>query len=106
MIEAKDVHRVYRRGAIEVAAVRGVSLRVEPGEMVAVIGPSGSGKSTLMNLLGALDRPTRGEISIDGRTLSTLSDDQLTHLKSGPGGTVPMVHVPFGVANRRIVEGS
>lgn len=88
MIEARDVHKTYRRGQVEIAAVRGVSLQVDPGEMVAIVGPSGSGKSTLLNLLGALDRPSRGEVRIDGRALSTLSDAELTRLRRDRVGLV------------------
>ncbi len=88
MIEARDVHKVYRRGAVEVAAVRGITLHIAPGEMVAIVGPSGSGKSTLMNLLGALDRPTKGEVLIAGKPLAKLSDDELTRLRREKVGLV------------------
>jgi len=81
VIETRDVRKVYRRGAVEVEAVRGVSVAVGGGEMVAVVGPSGSGKSTLLNLLGALDRPSGGEVLVDGRALSTLDDAALTRLR-------------------------
>jgi putative ABC transport system ATP-binding protein len=81
LIEATDVHKVYKRGSAGVNAVRGVSLRVMAGEMVAIVGPSGSGKSTLLNLLGALDRPSSGEIVIDGARLSQLDDTERTLLR-------------------------
>ena len=88
MIEAIDVHKTYRRGAVEVNAVRGVSLTIGAGEMVAVVGPSGSGKSTLLNLLGALDRPTSGEVLIDGAKLSLLDDAGRTRLRRDKIGLV------------------
>ena len=68
-------------GKRQVIALDGVSLAVERGEMVSVIGPSGSGKSTLLNLVGGLDRPTSGEVRIDGEALADLSDDDLTRVR-------------------------
>jgi putative ABC transport system ATP-binding protein len=88
LVEAIDVHKAYKRGQSEVNAVRGVSLRVNAGEMVAIVGPSGSGKSTLLNLLGALDRPSSGEIVIDGARLSGLDDGQRTQLRLSKIGFV------------------
>src|SRR3954447_14794519 len=74
MMELVDVTKVYQQGRRQVQAVRGVSLRVGPGEFVSVMGPSGSGKSTLMHLLGALDTPTSGKALFGGRDLNALSD--------------------------------
>jgi putative ABC transport system ATP-binding protein len=68
-------------GKRKVVALDSVDLRVEPGEMVSIVGPSGSGKSTLLNLIGGLDRPTSGEIRIDGQSLASLPDDDLTRLR-------------------------
>src|SRR3954468_5466098 len=74
MMELVDVTKVYQQGRRQVHAVRGVSLRVGPGEFVSIMGPSGSGKSTLMHLLGALDTPTTGKALFGGRDLNALSD--------------------------------
>jgi putative ABC transport system ATP-binding protein len=78
MIELSRVCKTYGAGAGAVEALRDVSLRIGRGEFVSVMGPSGSGKSTLLNLVSALDLPTAGRITIDGRDLSALSDDELT----------------------------
>ena len=82
MIELKDVRRLYRKGAQEVRALDGVSLRVDKGEFVTVIGPSGSGKSTLMNVLGLLDRPVSGEYLLEGRNVESLSVAELAVLRN------------------------
>jgi putative ABC transport system ATP-binding protein len=81
IVELRDVHRVHGRGETAVHALRGVSLRVGAGEMVAVMGPSGSGKSTLLNLCGGLDRPTRGEVVVEGWMLGTLSRRRLATVR-------------------------
>lgn len=81
VIEARDLHRIYRRDSVEVHAVRGVSLSIGVGDHVVVVGPSGSGKSTLLNLLGAIDTPTRGSVRILGAETSDLSDRALTRLR-------------------------
>jgi len=78
-IETRDLWRVYKTGALEVPALRGVDLAVEPGHFIAVKGRSGSGKTTLLNCLGGLDHPTSGSVHIFGRDISTLSDRELTH---------------------------
>jgi len=87
-IEAVDVTRVYSMGGAEVQALRGVSLRVEPGEYAAIIGPSGSGKSTLMHLLGLLDRPSSGVITVGGRDATSLSDSEMATLRNETIGFV------------------
>jgi putative ABC transport system ATP-binding protein len=73
--------KIYMLGKIPVEALRGVNLRVESGDFLSILGPSGSGKSTLLNLIGALDKPTAGKLSIDGVDVSTLSDNQLAELR-------------------------
>jgi putative ABC transport system ATP-binding protein len=81
MLELRDATKHYRQGRREVVAVAGVTLRVEPGEVVVLLGPSGSGKSTLLHLMGGLDRPTSGQAVFEGRDLATLCDDELTLLR-------------------------
>lgn len=87
-IEAVDVTRVYSLGGTEVQALRGVSLRVEAGEYASIVGPSGSGKSTLMHLLGLLDRPSSGVITVGGRDATSLSDSELAVLRNETIGFV------------------
>src|SRR5262245_7948724 len=82
LIEMTDVRRVYRMGAIEVPALDGVSLSIERGEMVALVGASGSGKTTLMNILGCLDRPTSGRYLLDGRDVARLDADERADVRN------------------------
>ena len=82
MIDIQDVTKIYKIGKLEVPALRGVSLRVEAGEMVAVMGPSGSGKSTLMNILGCLDVPTSGTYFLDGVEVGRVNDDGLAAIRN------------------------
>ncbi|GLZ06385.1 macrolide ABC transporter ATP-binding protein [Actinomadura sp. NBRC 104412] len=87
-LEAVDVTRAYTMEGVEVQALRGVSLRIDEGEFVAIVGPSGSGKSTLMHLLGCLDRPTSGTLRIGGRDVARLSGNELAELRNSLIGFV------------------
>ncbi len=88
VVDARDLTKVYQMGDIEVRALRGLSMCIEPGEVVAIMGPSGSGKSTLMNMLGCLDSPTSGEYYLDGERVAGMVDDQLADIRNRKVGFV------------------
>jgi len=88
VIVAEGLTKVYKMGDVEVHALRGLSLTIDRGEIVAIVGPSGSGKSTLMNILGCLDLPTAGEYILDGERVSALKDDQLADIRNRKVGFV------------------
>jgi putative ABC transport system ATP-binding protein len=88
VIKATDISKIYMMGEIEVHALRGVSLEIERGEVISIMGPSGSGKSTLMNILGCLDQPTGGEYVLDGERTANLVDDQLAQIRNRKVGFI------------------
>lgn len=88
MIEIKNITKIYKTGTENFKALGGVSFSISDGEYVAIMGPSGSGKSTLMHILGALDNPTSGTYFLDGKDVSTLSDDELADIRRDKIGFV------------------
>lgn len=88
VIEANNLTKVYIMGEVEVHALRGLSMKIQKGEVISIMGPSGSGKSTLMNIIGCLDRPTSGEYILDGKAVSNLKDDQLAAIRNHKVGFV------------------
>ncbi len=88
MIELENITKIYRMGKVEVPALRGVTLSINEGEMIAIIGASGSGKSTLMNIIGFLDKPTSGRYTIEGTDVSRLNDNKLAEMRNRKIGFV------------------
>lgn len=88
IIEVKDLGKTYGEGNAIVTALNSVNLAIEKGQFVAVMGPSGCGKSTLLHLIGGLDRPTTGSVSIDGKDISKMKDEELTELRRRKMGFV------------------
>jgi putative ABC transport system ATP-binding protein len=88
MVELKDVWKIYRLGSIEYPALRGVSLSINRGSFVSIVGPSGSGKTTMLHLIGALDKPSRGEIYVNGIPISRLSENRLAEFRNKTIGFV------------------
>lgn len=88
VIEAEKLTKVFKMGEVEVHALRGLSMKINRGEVVAIMGPSGSGKSTLMNIVGCLDHPTSGKYLLDGEEVINLKDDQLAEIRNRKVGFV------------------
>ncbi|MEG2720084.1 MAG: ABC transporter ATP-binding protein, partial [Oscillospiraceae bacterium] len=82
LIEIKNIYKIYNPGENEVRALDGVSITIDRGEFVAIVGHSGSGKSTLMNMIGLLDVPTSGEYYLDGENVSNMTDDELSEIRN------------------------
>jgi putative ABC transport system ATP-binding protein len=88
VVDVRSLTKVYKMGEVEVHALRGLSLTIQQGEGIAVMGPSGSGKSTLMNILGCLDRPSSGEYFLDGVDVAQMNDDQLAQVRNRKVGFI------------------
>src|SRR6187399_2294461 len=88
LIETRDLWKTYVMGSEEIHALRGVSIEIEKGEYVAIMGPSGSGKSTLMNLIGCLDTPTKGSYLLNGKQVSEMNDNELARIRNEEIGFV------------------
>jgi len=88
LIETRDIWKTYEMGTIQVHALRGVSISINKGDYVAIMGPSGSGKSTLMNLIGCLDTPSQGEYYLSGKRVSEMEDDELARIRNKEIGFV------------------
>src|SRR6187399_79942 len=88
LIEVRDLWKTYVMGSEEIHALQGVSIQIERGEYVAIMGPSGSGKSTLMNLIGCLDTPTKGSYMLNGKEVASMNDDELARIRNEEIGFV------------------
>jgi len=88
VIELQDIHKIYKMGDVDVHALRGISINIKEGEFVSVMGASGSGKSTLMNIIGCLDKPTRGNYIFEGDNTNTLEKDDLAEIRNKKIGFV------------------
>ncbi len=92
IIELEEVWKIYEMGEVEVPALKGLSLKVEPGEFLAIMGPSGSGKSTAMNMIGCLDIPTKGRVLLEGQDIASLSELELARIRGKKIGFVFQSH--------------
>ncbi len=103
LIEVKDLYKIYNPGENEVHALDGVSLSMERGDFIAIVGQSGSGKSTLMNMLGLLDVPTSGTYTLDGEDVSEMTDDQLSEIRNKEIG---FIFQGFNLINSLTAQGN
>lgn len=94
IIKLNNIWKIYQLGKVELTALKGISLEVTPGDFVTIMGPSGSGKSTFLNMIGALDVPTRGKVFLKGKDISLLTEDQLSQLR---GKTIGFVFQEFNL---------
>src|SRR5688500_20404280 len=94
LIETRDLWKTYVMGEEEIHALRGVSVEIDRGEYVAIMGPSGSGKSTLMNLVGCLDTPTKGSYLLNGKEVASMNDDELARIRNEE---IELVCQPFNL---------
>lgn len=92
LLEAKELTKSFQQGTSELNILKGVSLSLRPGDSISIVGPSGSGKSTLMHLLSSLDRPTSGSLTVEGKNLLTLNDDELAMFRAQTMGYVFQFH--------------
>src|SRR5215471_12879830 len=113
LLETIDLKKTYRTGKVEVEALKGVNLRIQPGELVAIMGPSGCGKSTLMHLLGAMARATSGKVLIEGRDIANMNDGQRTEVRRNKIGFVfqklnllPTLTARANIGVARAIQGS
>jgi len=96
IIKLEDVWKIYQLGKIELAVLKGVSLEIDPGAFVVILGPSGSGKSTMLNMVGCLDLPTKGKVFLDGSDISKMSEDQLAQAR---GKKIGFIFQQFNLLN-------
>ncbi|MGQ4891138.1 MAG: ABC transporter ATP-binding protein [Candidatus Njordarchaeia archaeon] len=92
IVKLENVHKIYQLGVSEVHALRGINLEIKYGEIVSIIGPSGSGKTTLLNIIGTLDKPTKGHVYIEGQDTAQMNEKQLTQLRRHKIGFVFQFH--------------
>src|SRR5436190_8759689 len=113
LLETLDLKKTYRSGKVDVEALRGVSIQIRSGELVAIMGPSGSGKSTLMHLLGAMSRATAGKVLIDGKNIAGMNDAERTEIRRTKLGFVfqklnllPTLTARDNIGVARTIQGS
>ena len=90
IIKLEEIWKVYQIGKVEVIALRGITLSIKRGDYITIVGASGSGKTTLLNILGCLDKPTQGKYFMQGREISTFSDDELSEIR---GLSLSLIHI-------------